>query len=394
MAVLRTITGLSLALAAAGCSDPAPPAEATPEPRPVVETVGARPSRPVPPVATGPQSPVDGSPPEELLALAARVDKLTLQLLRAAPAGVDVAVSGPALATALVAAPSPPAAVEPFQGTSDALQLLLRSRDPRCVLDHESRQAARGKLVAAAAWKAEWASPFSIRSTSTLRFRVTPDRTVEATSLWDYLGPFRYALVDGVRVVEIPYACGDVALLLISPDTGPGNRDALLGSDPAMQELARRAGVPTPSKPPPPPSEQPKPRPLSSIEAMLSTERIARWISQLQSAAIRIEVPRFRVTSRLEVDGASHDVTFEFDERGSLSGDYARVVYGPRGAPRLAANLDFDRPFLFLVRDYRTGVLLVAGRVTEPHDPGDPPPDPTADLPSVPYDWLAPVPGR
>ncbi len=162
----------------------------------------------------------------------------------------------------------------------------------------------------------------------------------------------RYAGLQDLEVLEKPYAGGYLSMVFLLP--------------------RRRAGA------------------LDEVERLLSAENFAKWMSQTERRLVDVYLPRFQVETSSEVScelsklaldctppGASGQrypvaavhvadlvVAEEGPERPEKSPKRWWGYYEVRGPqiPVFCAN----RPFLFLLRDNRTGAILLLGRVSQP----------------------------
>ncbi len=140
---------------------------------------------------------------------------------------------------------------------------------------------------------------------------------------------------------------------------------------------------------------------LSGIERDLTPERIATWRAAQTSQRIDLSLPKFRIappdalrlgqvlnrlgigaafTSDADLTGMApaheqlqlaegyHKGFIEVDEKGTEAAAATAIAapaggLPPTGEPRA---IRFDRPFVFLIRDDKTGMILFVGRVTDP----------------------------
>jgi serpin B len=69
----------------------------------------------------------------------------------------------------------------------------------------------------------------------------------------------------------------------------------------------------------------------------------------------------------LQLTEIVHKTFVRVDEEGTEAAAATGVVAGPTSAPQPPQLVvRFDRPFLFFIRDLRTGALLFVGRVASP----------------------------
>jgi serpin B len=209
--------------------------------------------------------------------------------------------------------------------------------------------------------KATWQAPFKQRATTNGTFHA-PGAAVQ-TPLMHETMELPYARGTGYEAVALPYARSTLSLLLVLP---------------------RRGGV-------------------SSLLDRLTGTQLGAIAGQLHQRPVRVTVPRFHVTLDTSLNGPLQTlgITDAFDARADFSGitgstplvigkvlhaaDFAVDEQGTVAAastivtvevtaepgfttPPVAFNA--DRPFLFFLRDDRTGTVLFAGRLSDPSDAG------------------------
>lgn len=144
---------------------------------------------------------------------------------------------------------------------------------------------------------------------------------------------------------------------------------------------------------------------LGAVERALSADTIRAWSSAVAPTdRVEIHLPRFRVEGapialkeplgavgmplaftsaadfsgmstpanpdeRLHIDDVYHATFVQVDEQGTEAAGATGVVMAARGAPMREPPTPVfraDRPFLFLLRDVRSGAVLFVGRITDP----------------------------
>jgi serine protease inhibitor len=167
---------------------------------------------------------------------------------------------------------------------------------------------------------------------------------------------FGYAEFDGLQALELPYAGEDVSMIVLLPGEIDG---------------------------------------LAVLEDALTVENLARWTANLQEGEVEVFLPCFEVTFPVRLDGALKSLGMldafsgaaDFSGmNGSLSLHLAAVLHrafvkvNEQGAEAAAATavvmarlalppppvFRADHPFLFLIREKRTGSILFLGRVVSP----------------------------
>jgi serpin B len=216
------------------------------------------------------------------------------------------------------------------------------------------RRDLRVLLTNALYFKAQWKTQFPIAATVSGTFS-TRHGEVPARYMKRSDG-FRYAKLPGLQLVELPYR-GEFTMLVALPDATDGlgalERRLTAGLERWLDALApRTAHVALPRFS------------LSSTLALVEPLRLlgvrrafepgAEFSAMLQQPGESLAVGMIVQQTRLDVD-----------EQGAVAAAATAVgMYGleARDEPRVAAN----HPFLFLIRDTRTGLVLFIGRVEDP----------------------------
>jgi serpin B len=166
-----------------------------------------------------------------------------------------------------------------------------------------------------------------------------------------------YAEIDGVQVLKRPYRKGLLTALFLLPQASPGA--------------------------------------LDNLEASLSAEKLALYRAKLATSFVNVEIPRFEIDSDLRFEPAlkalgmvrAFTPTADFKKLGrplwqltflrqkalvklNEEGTQAAAATfgggmfgGPRDEPYLFRA---NRPFLLVIQDESTGLVLFVARVAEP----------------------------
>ena len=211
-------------------------------------------------------------------------------------------------------------------------------------------------LTNAIYFKGRWASPFDKGLTRAARFWVTPRTQVQAQMMAQKHG-FGYAEFDGVQALELPYAGHDVSMIVLLPRERDG---------------------------------------LAALEGALTAESLRRWTRDLWEREVEVFLPAFDVTFAIRLNDALkslgmvdafsdaradfsgmdgsrslyiaavlHKAFVKVNEEGAEAAAATAVVLG-RSAPLPPPLFRADHPFLFLIRENRTGSMLFLGRVVNP----------------------------
>ena len=241
--------------------------------------------------------------------------------------------------------------------TSDRIQDLLPARS----IQPDTRLV----LANAVYFLGRWARRFEPAATRPETFWAEGGRELRSPMMRQ-TERFRYAAVSGVKLLEMPYVGDELAMTVILPDA--------------------RAG-------------------LAELESRLSVAEIERWLGALADTRVAVTLPRFRVApgesvrlerllgamgmptaftaqadfsamanppnpdDRLYLGAAYHKAFVQVDEAGTEAAAATAMVMAPSGPPRpapAAPEFRADHPFLFLIRDLRSGIILFLGRLVDP----------------------------
>jgi serpin B len=236
------------------------------------------------------------------------------------------------------------------QRTQDRIKDLLSSN----ALDTFTRLV----LANAVYFKGTWKDPFEKQATRDKPFRLLNGKTV-STPRMHRTGRYRYFSNESLQVLEMPYACGDIAMVVLLP-----------GGEPPAKALRR-------------------------VEDALTSPQLQSWLDRLSSQEVGVSLPRFELEERLplrpelealgvrlafsdnadfrgitpdaeiKIGEAFHKSWMKVDEEGTEAAAATAVAMLSMGAP-LIHPFVVDRPFLFLIRNTKTGAILFMGRVADP----------------------------
>jgi serpin B len=212
-------------------------------------------------------------------------------------------------------------------------------------------------LVNAIYFLGKWATEFDANATQNAPFH-SPGHDVQARMMHQTAN-FAYGEVDGVQLLQMPYRGGEMAMLVALP------RDA--------------AG-------------------LNAMQGSLDASRLNTWVASLHEEEVEVSFPRARIApadplalsdqlqamgmrqaftdqadfsgmqegvQTLYVSQVFHKAFVEIDEEGTEAAAATAVVINEESA-RLTQSFNADHPFLFFLRDTRSGAILFMGRLVDP----------------------------
>jgi serpin B len=237
--------------------------------------------------------------------------------------------------------------------TEDRIQDLLAQLDP----------LTRMVLVNAVYFRGTWQTEFDASQTAPKTFHVGGHEAVDVPSM-TITSSFAWAQLPKLRVLEMPYAGGELSMVWLLPETRDG---------------------------------------LDGLERELSSESLASWRAATSEVEVEVQIPRFRLEppsielddalialgmplafdqdranfqgiavlrGGLHIDAVVHKAFIEVNEEGTEAAAATAVVMATRSAsaeptpepPRFIA----EHPFIFALVDRRTGLVLFLGRVVDP----------------------------
>ncbi|OPZ64926.1 MAG: Serpin (serine protease inhibitor) [Firmicutes bacterium ADurb.Bin506] len=169
---------------------------------------------------------------------------------------------------------------------------------------------------------------------------------------------FRYAHTQNAQVLEMPYAGGDLAMLIVLPDEESSITDVEAsvkdgGLEPFIDSLAyRRVDVSIPR--------------FKFVDEMSLKEYLMR-LGMVDAFDDKLADFSAMSDRRLYITQVLHKAFVEVNEEGTEAAAATAVVVGVKSAPvDMPVVFTADRPFLFAIRDVATGSILFMGRMADP----------------------------
>ena len=237
------------------------------------------------------------------------------------------------------------------QKTRDKIQDIL----PAGSLDSLTRLV----LANAIYFKGAWTKPYDKAQTSTQPFHLSASAQAEVPLMY-HVDTVKYTENTDFQAVELPYGSGDLSMVILLPSRTDG---------------------------------------CGQLENRLTPALLSGTLSQLRSQRVEIFLPRFKLESSFKLKGslAGMGMPDAFTLKADFSGmDGTRFLYisdvfhkawgevneeGTEAAAATAVTLSeraimkpvqpppvfrADHPFVFLIRDTRSGSVLFLGRLANP----------------------------
>jgi serpin B len=212
-------------------------------------------------------------------------------------------------------------------------------------------------LTNAIYFKASWQEAFPPKATQKEDFKVGEGKTVKA-DMMHTSEVFRLTQNDALQMLELPYEQRELSMLVLLPRKADG---------------------------------------LPQVEKLLSADNLEKWRKELKDHQVTVSLPKFKFTSefklkkvlsdlgmgiafskqadfsgmttreQLFIDSVIHKAFVAVDEKGTEAAAATAVTMRPTAIQDVAkADFRADHPFVFVIRDNRTGSILFMGRVTQP----------------------------
>jgi serpin B len=215
-------------------------------------------------------------------------------------------------------------------------------------------------LTNAIYFKGKWQFQFKKESTKDMPFAVSPAEK-KPVPMMHQTTKFKYGEDANVQVLQMPYAGGDLSMVVILPKESYG---------------------------------------IDKLQGELST-RIDGWLAAVSEQKVEVYLPRFKLETEfvlndqlialgmadafdeaaadfsgmtpdpkgLFISKVIHKAFVDVNEEGTEAAAATAVVMATKSATFSMERppvFRADRPFLFLIRDMRTGTILFIGRLTDP----------------------------
>ena len=220
------------------------------------------------------------------------------------------------------------------------------------------RPSTRLVLTNAIYFNAAWKHKFAEEMTRPGDFTTAEGSTVEA-DMMTQMQDFKYAQVNGMETIELPYDGDEVSMLFVVPDDfgvteQSFDRSTLDSIDAALETKKVELTMPkfeftTPTK----------------------LTEIFREDLGMESAFIGADFSGMSTQADLVITDILHKAFILLDESGTEAAAATAVIVGETSEPTPDVTMNIDKPFLFFIRDNPTGSILFAGRVLDPTSQGE-----------------------
>ena len=217
-------------------------------------------------------------------------------------------------------------------------------------------------LTNAIYFKGSWLDPFQPQATDNEDFHLSAKQTIK-TAMMNRTGGYRYYNGGTFQALELPYAGGDLSMVVLLPDKIDG---------------------------------------LAALEESFTASAAIAWLGKLAPAKkVMLTLPKWTMTEQFElsstlakmgmpqafsgaadfsgmngkhdfaISAAIHKAFIDVNEQGTEAAAATAIAIFATAMQRREPEpppiiFDADHPFLFLIRDLKSGSILFLGRVTDP----------------------------
>lgn len=209
-------------------------------------------------------------------------------------------------------------------------------------------------LTNAVYFKGDWASKFKEEGTQKEDFYVSSEKIVEVDMMSQKTDDFSYYEDESVQVLEMPYAGEELSMIAILPR---GNLDDLAND--------------------------------------LNSDNLANWLDGMYRKEVIVHFPRFKFETKyrlsgelasmgmptafgaadfsgmtgnrdLQISDVIHQAFVEVNEEGTEAAAATAVVIRFTSLPDSPKEFYANKPFVFLIKDNKNGLILFMGKVVDP----------------------------
>jgi serpin B len=217
-------------------------------------------------------------------------------------------------------------------------------------------------LTNAVYFKGKWQQPFKPDATKPAPFFLSAGKQADVPMMYQKqrcrFGKFDLAGQAGLQVLELPYQGDELSMVVLLPNQKDG---------------------------------------LSALEKQLTVENLKLWTTKLSLPEVKIWLPKFKLSAEFQlrdvladlgmplaftphradfsgmdgqhdlyISAVVHKAYVDVNEEGTEAAAATGVAVGAMAMPANPPEFRADHPFLFLIRDKKTGCILFMGRMTDP----------------------------
>jgi serpin B len=214
-------------------------------------------------------------------------------------------------------------------------------------------------LTNAIYFKGNWDVQFDKEKTKDESFTLLAGEKVNVPLMgYKKMPHLKYTKGTGCQILEMPYVDKELSMVVFLPDKVDG---------------------------------------INDLEKLLTADNLAQWLPKMYEQEVAVSLPKFKLTcdfilndqfialgmpdafdnSKADFSGMTgkkdlyisrviHKAFVDVNEEGTEAAAATAVVMGLKGMPMPPPVFRADHPFIFMIRDMRSGSILFMGRVMDP----------------------------
>ncbi|MCG3174743.1 MAG: hypothetical protein GMKNLPBB_03023 [Myxococcota bacterium] len=210
-------------------------------------------------------------------------------------------------------------------------------------------------LTNAIYFKANWLRTFAESDTKPGDF-TTQDGVKKSVPVMKQSATMMVGEYVGFQAVRLPYAGNEVSMWLFQAPEGNFEGMEQSFDSNFVDGLIRNAQIASVEL------TLPKWKAVSQFSLAAALQKLGMPVAFSDGA----DFSGMTADARLRIADVIHKAFVEVNEKGTEAAAATGVIMEPTSAPGRTVKLNFDRPFLYVIRDDPTGAILFVGRVSDP----------------------------
>jgi serpin B len=210
-------------------------------------------------------------------------------------------------------------------------------------------------LTNAIYFNAAWQSPFQDTATSKGIFHTLDGREI-SVPMMKQTESFGYTEGSGYQVVELPYDGRELSMVILLPRVGQFKafKDSLDAKrvDDVIKGLTQQQVALT--------------MPKFEFDSSFSLKELLAKMGMPIAFSSNADFSGMTGKRDLYISDVIHKAFVSIDEAGTEAAAATAVIMKATAMPAKPTEVTIDRPFIFLIRDIKTGTVLFVGRVLNP----------------------------
>jgi serine protease inhibitor len=227
----------------------------------------------------------------------------------------------------------------------------IKNLIPKGTLD----KSTRAVLVNAIWFLAKWTAPFKKRNTRNVSFYPSPGYEIKVKTMYQKAFYRTTMSKDGESLTAIPYKGGRFIFMVYLPKKGRTLKEINIKSISKLTAMMKPALVKLYM-------------PKTTLDNTHKLGKLMKNMGMPLSFSNKADFSGItKAKDGLKIDKVIHKTFLKVDEEGTeAAAATALVMATGAGAPRPVPEIKINRPFIFWIKDTKTGVNLFMGRIINP----------------------------